>query len=209
MKKLLSFIALAVIAVSSFAQTPAQILSRMEEEMTAHEPEGIVMTIDVKIPILGVMTSKTYALGDKSFIKASLMGKNINTWINSGCTYIYDPDENEVTIKDYSTEDDADADNAKMFDGISEGYNVTLKKETDVAWYLQCKRLKSNTDKDAPKELEVVVSKKNYWPLSLTTKAKGTTIVLRGISFGVSEEKVTFDINKYPGIKVIDKRSQK
>ena len=209
MNKLLSFIALAFIAVSSFAQTPVQILSRMEEEMTVHEPEGIVMTIDVKIPILGVMTSKTYSLGNKSYIRANMLGKNINTWIDSENTYIYDPDQNEVTIKDFSIEDNADTDNAQMFDGISEGYDVTIKKETDVAWYLQCKKLKSNTDKDAPKELEVVVSKKNYWPLSLTTKAKGTTIVLRGISFGVSEEKVTFDINKYPGIKIIDKRSQK
>lgn len=209
MNKLLSFVALAVIAVSSFAQTPVQILSRMEEEMTAHEPEGIVMTIDVKIPILGVMTSKTYSRGNKSYIRASMLGKNINSWIDSQCTYIYDPDKNEVTIKDYSSEDDADADNAEMFAGISEGYDVTIKKETDVAWYLQCKKRKESTDKDAPKEMEVVVSKKNYWPLSLTTKVNGTTMVLRGISFGVSEEKVTFDMSKHPGIKVIDNRSQK
>ena len=209
MNKLLSFIALAIIAVSSFAQTPVQILSRMEEEMNAHEPEGIVMTIDVKIPILGVMTSKTYSLGDKSYIKANMLGKNINTWVDSECTYIYDPDSNEVTIKDFSIEDNADADNAGMFEGITAGYDVTLKRETDVAWYLQCKKLKSNQDKDSPKELEVVVSKKNYYPLSLTTKVKGTTMVLRGISFGVSEDKVTFDVSKHPGIKVIDKRSQK
>ena len=54
MKKLLSIIAFIAFAGVAIAQTPEEIISRMEAEMAKHdEKEGLAMTMDMKIPILG------------------------------------------------------------------------------------------------------------------------------------------------------------
>ncbi len=74
MKKLLSIITFIVFGTLAIAQTPQQIVSQMEAELEKHESEGVVMDIDVKIPILGTMTTKTYTLGDKARIEGEARG---------------------------------------------------------------------------------------------------------------------------------------
>jgi outer membrane lipoprotein-sorting protein len=53
--------------------------------------------------------------------------------------------------------------------------------------------------------MDLVVSKKNYYPLSLKASMSGMTMTMRDISFDVTEADVTFDPSKYPGVKIIRK----
>ena len=59
MKKLLSIFSFLAFAAIAVAQTPQEIISRMEAELDKHENDGVVMTVDVKIPIIGTMSTKT------------------------------------------------------------------------------------------------------------------------------------------------------
>ena len=207
MRRLFTLFAACVWAVSAFAQTPEEILSRMDEEMSKHEDEGIIMTVDVKIPILGTMSTRTYALGDKYRIEAETMGVKIITWSDGVSEWTYDSKKNEVEIKkadpNKSTESEGDA---ELFSDITDGYDVTLQKETEKAWHFVCKKSKTNPDKDAPKTMDLVVAKGTYYPVSLTAKVSGFTMTMRDIEFGVTERQVTFNPAECPGATIIDKR---
>ena len=205
LKKLFSIICFLGIAGILVAQTPKEIVSRMEAEMNKHDKEGIIMTVDAKVPIIGTMTTKTYTLGNKTRIEANMMGIDIITWSDGKTAWTYNSKKNEVEItkQEDGTESEGDA---EMFNGITDGYDVTITKQTAKAWYLLCKKSKSNQDKDAPKKMDLVVAKGTYMPVSLKTKVSGIGITMRNISFGVTEKQVTFNANEYPGATIIDKR---
>ena len=93
-----------------------------------------------------------------------------------------------------------------MFSGITKGYDVKLQSETDKAWYFKCKKSKGNKDKNDPKKMDLVVEKGTYYPISLSTKAMIASISIHDVSFGVTEDQVTFNPAAYPNAKVIDKR---
>ena len=93
-----------------------------------------------------------------------------------------------------------------MFNSVTDGYDVSIDKETDDAWYLYCKKLRSNPDKDAPKKITLVIAKGTYMPISLTTKVDGVTITMYDITFGVTEQQVTFNPADYPGVTINDQR---
>ena len=205
MKKLLSIIFFVAMAAVAVAQTPQEIISRMETEMEKHEKEGIVMTVDAKISILGTVTTKTYSLGDKMRSEGKMMGIEIITWTDGNTEWSYNSKTNEVKISTQEESSETEGD-AEMFNDITDGYDVTIDKETDKAWYLLCKKSKSNKDKDDPKKIELAIAKKTYMPISLKTKMSGVTITMRDISFGVTEKQVTFDAKNYPGVKIVDKR---
>ena len=95
-----------------------------------------------------------------------------------------------------------------MFSGVADGYDVSIKKDTDRAWYIQCKKSKTNTNKDDPKNMEIVVAKGTYMPVSLSAKMSGVTMTMKDISYGVKEADVTFDISKFPNATVVDKRGE-
>lgn len=208
MKKLLttlfaivSFVAVAV------AQTPQEIVSRMETEMEKHEKDGVIMTADAKIPLFGTMTTKTYTLGNKSRSEGAMLGVEIITWTDEETIWAYNAKENQVQIENakLNTKSDSNGD-LGMFTGITEGYDVSIDKETASEWKLLCKKSKSNTDKDAPKKMELVIAKGTYMPVSLITKIEGIKITMYDITFGVTEEEVTFNAANYPGVTVVDKR---
>ena len=205
MKKLLSILFFVAMAAVAVAQTPQEIISRMETEMEKHEKEGIVMTVDAKISILGTVTTKTYSLGDKMRSEGKMMGIEIITWTDGNTEWSYNSKTNEVKISTQEESSETEGD-AEMFNDITDGYDVTIDKETDKAWYLLCKKSKSNKDKDDPKKIELAIAKKTYMPISLKTKMSGVTITMRDISFGVTEKQVTFDAKNYPGVKIVDKR---
>lgn len=56
--------------------------------------------------------------------------------------------------------------------------------------------------------MELVVAKGTYYPVSLCTKMMGVTMTLRDVTFGVSDEQVTFNPADYPGVTVKDERAQ-
>lgn len=205
MKKALSFLASILFAVVSFAQTPQEIVSRMEEEMNKHENDGVAMTVDLKIPILGTVSSKTYAIGEKARIDAEMMGVAIITWTDGVTDWTYDSKSNEIEIKKSGASSSNEGD-AEMFSNITEGYDVTLTKETADAWYFQCRKSKGNTNKDDPKNIDLVVAKGTYYPVSLSAKIKGITMTMRNLSFGVDEKMVTFNASDFPDARIVDKR---
>ena len=205
MKKLLSFIAFITFAAIAVAQTPQEIISRMETEMRKYENKGLIMTVDAKVPILGTMTTKTYSLDTKTRVEATMMGINIITWTDGNTSWTYNSKKNEVEISKQEGSSETE-DDAAMFEGITEGYDVTIDKETATTWNILCKKSNSNKDKDAPKKMELVVAKGTYMPVSLKTKLSGIGITMRNISFGVTEKQVTFDAKDYPGVTIVDKR---
>lgn len=204
MKRLFSIICFIAMAGIAVAQTPQEIISRMEGELNKHENEGVIMTVDVKVPLLGTMTTKSYTLGNKTRAEVEMMGVNVITWTDGKSSWTYNSKKNEVEIAQMKTESEPEGD-MEMFNGITDGYDVSIAKETAKEWNLVCKRSKSNKDKDAPKKMELVVAKGTYMPVSLKTKLSGMTLTMRGFSFGVSEKQVTFNANDFPGVTIIDK----
>jgi outer membrane lipoprotein-sorting protein len=206
MKKLLSVIFFVAMAAVAVAQTPQEIVSRMQAEMDKHdESEGFAMTMDVKIIIVGTISSRSYVLGDKMRVEASRDGNQFVTWSDGTTDWKYDSDKNEIEITNAKPREKSEGD-AKLFEGITDGYDVKIDKETATEWHIRCKRLKSNPDKDAPKRMDLVVAKGTYWPVSLSTSMAGASVTMRNISFGVSEKQVTFDAKEFPNAKIVDKR---
>ena len=208
MKKLLSIIAFIAFAGVAIAQTPEEIISRMEAEMAKHdEKEGLAMTMDMKIPILGTFSSRTYTLGDKYRIEVSEDGKHSITWSDGKTDWTYSSEKNEIEIKKHEVKEKTETEgDAKMFSGITDGYDVKLDKETSDSWQFLCKRSKSNPDKDAPKKMTLIVAKGTYMPISLSAKVSAITITMRDLSYGVTEEQVTFNPKNYPTATIVDKR---
>lgn len=208
MKKLLSIIAFIAFAGVAIAQTPEEIISRMEAEMAKHdEKEGLAMTMDMKIPILGTFSSRTYTLGDKYRIEITEDGKQSITWSDGQTDWNYDSEKNEIEIKKHEVKEKTETEgDAKMFSGITDGYDVKLDKKTSDSWQFLCKRSKSNPDKDAPKKMTLIVAKGTYMPISLSAKVSAITITMRDLSYGVTEEQVTFNPKNYPTATIVDKR---
>ena len=208
MKKLFSIIAFIAMAAVAVAQTPEEIISRMEAEMAKHdEKEGLAMTLEMKIPILGTFSSRTYTLGDKYRIEVSEDGKQTISWSDGKTDWTYSSEKNEIEIKKHEVKEKTETEgDAKMFSGITDGYDVKLDKETSDSWQFLCKRSKSNPDKDAPKKMTLIVAKGTYMPISLSAKVSAITITMRDLSYGVTEEQVTFNPKNYPTATIVDKR---
>ena len=63
----------------------------------------------------------------------------------------------KITIEDSKTgssSSEAD-DNLGLAKGVTDGYDAVLKSETADAWFFECKKQKSNKDKDAPKKMDI------------------------------------------------------
>lgn len=208
MKKIIAIISFIALATSAMAQTAEEIITRMDAEMSKHnESEGFAMTMDMKIIFIGTISSRSYILGDKMRIEANRDGKDFITWSDGKTEWSYDSEKNEIEITNAKPKEKSEAESdAKMFTGITEGYDVKIDKETPTEWHIRCKRSKSNPDKDAPKKMDLVVAKGTYWPVSLSTSVTAATVTMRDLSFGVTEKQVTFDEKDYPGVKIVDKR---
>ncbi len=205
MKRIIICLSALLWGIAAFAQTPQEIIARMDAEIGKREHEGIVMSADSKIPILGSVTVKTYTLGNKMRAETTIKGIKVITWTDDTTSWEYDSKKNEITIKKEIATVDAE-DDMGMFAGITEGYDITQQSETADAWHFLCKKSKSNTEKDAPKSMDLVVAKGNYLPISLSFKMSGISMTLRNIAFGVTEKQVTFNPADYPDAKIIDKR---
>ena len=205
MKKILCFIICLILSAVALAQTAEEILDKMDEVFSRYENDGIAMTVQSKIPILGSITMKACTLGQKSRMETKLMGTNLIIWDDGETEWTYNAKNNELAI-DSSTPSSGEDGDAEMFKDVADGYDVSIKKETADAWYILCKKSKTNTIKEAPKNMEIVVAKGTYHPISLTTKIQGVTLIMKDLSFGVTEEQVTFDPKKYASAKVVDKR---
>ena len=205
MRRILISLLTGILTASAlFAQTPEEIIARMDEKISCFDKEGFSMVMDMKIPILGTFSSKMYTLGDKYKAVLEVKGKKMITWSDGVTDWDYNESQNEITI---AKADPSGSDTgADALEGIAEGYDVKLKKETADAWYFRCTKSKTNTNKDDPKAMDLVVSKATYLPISTSVTEKGVKVTMRDFVAGVSEKEVTFNLSDYPDTKVIDKR---
>lgn len=208
MKKLIAIISFIALATAAMAQTAEEIVSRMEAEMSKHnESEGFAMTMDIKMIFIGTISSRSYVLGDKMRIEANRDGKDFVTWSDGKTDWSYDPEKNEIEITNAKPKEKSETDgDTKLFKDITAGYDIKIDKETATEWHIRCKRSRSNPDKDAPKRMDLVVSKETYWPVSLNTSVTAASVTMRDISFGVTEEQVTFNPKEFPNATIVDKR---
>ena len=209
MKKLIAIISFIALATAAMAQTAEEIITRMEAEMSKHdESEGVAMTMDMKIIFVGTINSRNYVLGDKMRIEAiNDDGKNSITWSDGKTEWVYDSDKKEIEITNAKPKEKSETNgDTKLFQGITDGYEVKIDKETATEWHIRCKRSRSNPDKDAPKRMDLVVAKGTYWPVSLSTSVTAASVTIRDISFGVTEEQVTFNPKDFPFATIVDKR---
>ena len=205
MKRVLFLTLSALMSVMTlYAQTANEIISRMDSEFEKHRDEGLVMTMDMKIVLLGQITTTIMSLGDKYC--ARVPDARTVTWGDGKTTWTYNAEKNELTIENASKNSGVESSADDMFSGITEGYSVKLQNETDKAWYFRCKKSKGNKDKDAPKKMDLVVEKGTYYPISLSSKIAVASITIHDVSFGVTEDQVTFNPSAYPNAKIIDKR---
>lgn len=207
MKKILFSLFAVLLAASALAQTTEEILAKMNQECTRFDTEGFYVVMDMKLPILGTFSTQMYSLGNKFKGVVNVKGDMSIMWSDGLTDWDYDASKNELTIKHATPSKDTEAEgNVKMLKNITEGYDVKLKKETAEAWYFVCTKSKTNTNKDDPKKMDLVVSKATYLPISTTVKEKGVAVTMRDFAIGVTEEQVTFDPAKYANAKIVDQR---
>ena len=209
MKKILYILVTLVLSsVSVFAQTPEEIIAQMDQVMERHEAkDGFAMVMEMKIPILGSFASAVKSWGDKMRMEMDVKGEQMITYIDGDTEWDYNVKEKVIKIKKRDvTKKSKEEENMKMFQSATDGYDVSISKETDKAWYLRCKKSRSNTNKDDPKNMDLVIAKGTYMPLSLSAKVSGITITMRDLDFNVTEKDVTFNQADYPGVKVVDER---
>ena len=207
MKKVIALFAAFAVAIAAFAQTPEEIAIKMNEAIQKHSDNGLRMTLDIKIPVMGTISTTSYILGEKIRTESKMMGQKIVTRMDMDTNWTYIPKENTIHIMDWElNKKTKEQESMKMFEKDTDGYDIFLNKETDTAWYLQYKKKKSNKDKDAPKTMDFVVAKGTYYPISMSTKVKGFTFTMRDLKFNVTEKQVTFNKADYPGVTIIDER---
>jgi len=208
MKRFFALLTALTLVVAAYAQTAEEIVARMDAAMEqVSAANGFRMTMDIKIPILGTMSSDAWSLGDKMRLEAQMMGKKLVTWQDGQTEWTYDAGENTITIENQDkTKKSDEQENMKMFQSATEGYDVSIAKETSSAWTIKCKKNRFNTNKDDPKNMEIVIAKDTYYPMSLSAKVDLVTVTMRNLKFNVTEEEVTFNKADYPGATIIDKR---
>ena len=207
MKKIVSTLVALVFALAAFGQTAEEIVTRMDEAMKSRDSESMAMTLEIKIPILGTLSTRAYIFGEKLKMEMEVAGVQSITWIDGDVERTYDSSEKTITIKRHDTTKRSEAEsNAEMLEGITEGYDVSLTRETADAWYIRCKKSRTNLKKDDPKTMDLVVAKGSYYPRSLSTRVSGVSVTMRDMVFDVTESQVTFNPADYPGVTVKDER---
>lgn len=204
---LICMAALLASAAMMVAQTPREIIDRMDAEMNKSDQAGLSITMEMGIPIIGKVSARINTRGDYSRTEMSVKEIKSTLWSDGTTTWTYTPKDNELVIENASKSSSSNEDNVEMFKGITAGYDVNLTKETADAWYFDCKKSKTNTEKDDPKKMNLVVAKGTYLPIELSTKVNGISISMKNPVIGVNEADVKFDMSKVPaGVKVTDKR---
>ena len=207
MKKIFCILATLFAATALFAQSTEEILARMDEQTERVTPEGFSMIMEIKLPILGTMGTTAYILGDKYKLVSEVKGDVLMYWSDKVTEWEYDASKNEVTITNAKPSEESQAEsNVKMLKGVTDGYDVRLRSETDEVWNFRCTKSKTNKDKDDPRTMDLVVAKGSYMPVSLKSTLKGVTVTMRNFAVGLTEEDVTFDASKFTNAKIIDKR---
>ena len=217
MKRILTLFSALFLALATFAQTPEEIVTKMEETRAQlQKGDSYVVALEAKYPIIGKVTNKTWSRGNKVRFELEMLKHKGISYTDGKTEWIYSPEKNEVKIQRSGSgkksagasvvEQFADFDGNSAFENIVDGYDISLDKETATAWYLHCKRKKSNKEKDAPKTMDLVIAKGSYRLLSQSVKILGVSFRMYDFGYNVTEKQVTFDPADYPGVTIIDER---
>jgi outer membrane lipoprotein-sorting protein len=211
MKKTLCLLFALVWAMAAFSQTGAEIIDRMNERINSRTGDGISLIVDVKVPVLGAVVTKTAVLGEKRRLDVKMKEHNVITFSEKDTIWIYTEETNSIIISNDSVMAQAKSSNqggmdVDMFGDLTEGYDITIKSQNLVKWELACKRKRSNKDDDAPKNITLEVRKETYEPISMSTKMMGINCTMHDFKFGISEKEVTFNEADFPGVTIVDNR---
>ena len=80
MRRLVSVLAAIALSIVAFGQSAEEVVQRMEKAMAGHEAEGAVVGMDMKIPIIGTVTTKTWIVGDKMRTEGGAAGVKFTSW---------------------------------------------------------------------------------------------------------------------------------
>lgn len=205
---IICFVGAVAASMNLSAQTPEEVVERMNAEFRKGDSLGMSFDFLMSIPILGEFRSTNYTLGDKLRVDVFAKdNKNIN-WSDGTTEWTYDSEKNEVRItKAKPKENNSNSGDKNLVTGVSEGYDLSFDKKTnDKVWYITCKKNKSNKEKDDPKRIDLAVSKADYSTIYMKTKAKGIGISMENFKVGVTEAQVTFNPADYPDATIIDER---
>lgn len=191
------------------AQTPKEIVQKMSEQLDRCNSEGFAMDLKMKIPLLGEFVSHNMiSKSQKMRTEIPDEHKTVIYWSDDQTEWKYSSETNEVVItkKGSSSQSDSVANEMSGLSQIADGYDFTLEKETDEAWYITCKKSKSNKNKDDIKKMDLAVAKATYLPIYTRTKRMGVTVSLENFAIGITDEQVTFKAEEYPDAKIVDNR---
>ena len=211
MKKTLCLLFALVWAMAAFSQTGAEIIDRMNERINSRAGDGISLIVDVKVPVLGAIATKTAVLGEKRRLDVKMKEHNVITFSEKDTIWIYTEETNSIIISNDSVMAQSKSSNqggmnVDIFGDLTEGYDITIKNQNLVKWELACKRKKSNKDDDSPKNMTLEVRKETYEPISMSTKMMGINCTMHDFKFGLSEKEVTFNEADFPGVTIVDNR---
>ena len=206
MKRFLLTVAALFAVTALFAQTNEEILARMDAELATLDSNGFSMIMELKIRILGSYSTNMYTRGNKTKALVDVKGEKTILWSDSVTDWEYDVNKNELTITNAKSTKSSSDDSMSALKGVTDGYDVKLKKEDDRAWYFICTKSKTNTNKDDPKKMDLAVSKATYLPVRTSITQHGVTVTFRDFAKGVDEADVTFDPSLYPNATIVDKR---
>ncbi len=189
------------------AQTPEEIVKQMGTQLERCNAEGFSMDFIMKMPILGTVRSHYMVLGKKMKASFASSDKNVVSWYDETTEWTYDSRDNTLTVENRKPSSaDGNESHLKEFDSLRDGYDFKLQKETPEAWYILCKRSRSNKDKDDPKSMELAVAKATYLPVYIRSKKPLFSFAIENVIPGVTEESVTFRPEAYSNAQVVDKR---
>jgi len=211
MKKILCLVFALAWAVATFAQTGLEIVNNMNRMMSERKSEGLCVTIDVKIPIVGTVVTRTYSNGKKTRLEIESSKINLTTFMEDSTQWSYNAENNVVIITNLKiggSPSETQGMDVSMFDDITEGYDISVKSQNAVKWELVCKKKRSNKDDDAPKTINLEVRKGTFEPISMSTKMMGINCTMHHFIFGVTENKVTFNPDDFPGVNIVDQRQK-
>ncbi len=211
MKRILCFAIAFVCVTLTFAQTGLEIVNNMNRMMSDRKSEGLCVTIDVKIPIVGTVVTRTYSNGSKTRLEIESSKINLITFMEDSTQWSYNAENNVVIITNLKiggSPSETQGMDVSMFDDITEGYDISVKSQNAVKWELVCKKKRSNKDDDAPKTINLEVRKGTFEPISMSTKMMGINCTMHHFIFGVTENKVTFNPDDFPGVNIVDQRQK-
>lgn len=206
-KSFVSSIAALFVGISALsAQTPEEIVKEMTTRLARCESEGFSMDFSIGLPIVGTFVSHNMVRGEKLRSEMEKEGKKSISWTDATTKWSYDVNAGEITISTKDSSTSSDTSDMEAFEGIVDGYDLVLQKETVDTWYILCKKSRKNKDKNDPKRMELAVAKATYLPVYLRARQSLFSFSIENITPGVSEESVTFDPAGFPGVKIIDNR---